>query len=183
MTVVRDDADVLAAWLAPSTPIFKTVLPDGRDLRALPLYDAFRADRALKRDVWRGGGILKVAPTGVPWSAWLFRNADGTFRNWYINLEDVHVRDDANVITQDHVLDVVVYPDGRVEWKDEDELEAAVAAGRYTAEDAARFEADAREVEELAAGWGSPFCDGWEDWRPDPAWAIPTLPADSVADY
>ena len=25
---------------------------------------------------------------------------------------------------------------------------------------------------------GSPFCNGWEHWRPDPNWTIPQLPID-----
>jgi hypothetical protein len=33
-------------------------------------------------------------------------------------------------------------------------------------------------VEKLVASWGAPFRDGWEDWRPDPAWPLPDLPDD-----
>lgn len=184
VTVVRDDADGLVAWLAPQTPVLRPVLADGSDLRSIPVGpERFRAPRAVKRDVWHGGGILKVAPTGVPWSAWVFWNADGSHRNWYVNLEQVHLRDDKNVYTQDHTLDLVITPDRQVIWKDEDELAAAIEAGRFTPEDAARFEADARAVEKLVARWASPFCDGWENWRPDPSWPVPDLPAGCTADY
>jgi hypothetical protein len=24
--------------------------------------------------------------------------------------------------------------------------------------------------------WEPPFSDGWENWRPDPAWPLPVLP-------
>lgn len=27
---------------------------------------------------------------------------------------------------------------------------------------------------------GPPFSDGWEAWRPDPAWPVPVLPDDWV---
>ena len=121
-------------------------------------------------------GVLKVAPTGVPWSVWHFWNADWTFRGWYVNLEDVHLRDEISVASQDRVLDLWVEPDRHVRWKDEDELEAAVEAGRYSATDAERFRADARMVEQLVVRWGSPFADAWEDWRPDPEWPVPNLP-------
>ncbi len=185
MTVVRDDADGLVAWLAPGTPVLRPVLTDGRDLRAVHVDDWYRVrdDRALKQDAWRGPGILKVAPTGVPWSVWLFWLPDGTFRNWYVNLEDVHVRDELRVVTQDHVLDVVVQPDRSVRWKDEDELAAAVRWGRYDAADAKEFEKDARAVEEVVARWDSPFRDGWEDWQPDPHWPLPALPPGVQADF
>jgi len=32
-----------------------------------------------------------------------------------------------------------------------------------------------RAIERLEAR-RSPFCDGWETWRPDPAWTPPALP-------
>lgn len=179
MTVVDDDATRLVAWLAPGTSVLRPVLPDGSELRSVPAVDMFVAERALRRDRWQGTGILKVAPTGEPWSVWCFWNADGSFRGWYVNLEDAHQRDGDSVATQDHVLDLWIEPDRTVRWKDEDELEAAVVAGRFSADDAERFRTDARVVEEMVAAWSAPFCDGWESWRPDPAWPVPELPAEA----
>ncbi len=179
MTVVRDDAAGLVAWLARGTPVLRPVLPDGSELRSVPAVEMFAAGRALRRDRWQGAGILKVALTGQPWSVWCFWGDDWSFRGWYVNLEDAHQRDRDSVVTQDHVLDLWVEPDRTVRWKDEDELEAAVIAGRYSAEDADRFRTAARRVEKTATVWGSPFCDGWESWRPDPAWPVPELPAEA----
>lgn len=176
---IRDDAEGLAAWLAPETECLRPVLPDGRELRSIPATEMFRAGRVLRRDRWQGPGILMIAPPGMPWSVWCFWDPDGLFRGWYVNLEDPHERNERSVVTQDHVLDLWVTPDRRVRWKDEDELEAAVIAGRYSAEDVDRFRSDARAVEAIVARWGSPFCDGWEDWRPDPSWPVPDLPADA----
>ncbi len=77
--------------------------------------------------------------------------------------------------TSDHVLDLWIEPDRSVVRKDEDELELAVAQGVFDGAMATRIEADCREVEAIVADWGSPFRDGWEGFRPDPAWPIPTL--------
>jgi Protein of unknown function (DUF402) len=184
MRVVRDDADGLVAWLAPGTPMLRPVLRDGADLRSVPLgerFDLARHGRATRLDTWRGQGTLKVAPTGVPWSVWLFWSEDWSFQAWYVNLEHVHTRRDDMVVTQDHVLDLVVQPDRSVELKDEDELAVAVAAGRFSPAEAARYRADAREVQDVVRRWGSPFRDGWEHWRPDPSWDPPQLPEDLVA--
>ena len=183
VTVVRDDAAGLVAWLAPDTIMLRPVLPDGRELRSVPRLDMFRAGRAQRRDRWRGTGILMIAPTGPPWSVWLFWRPGWDFDGWYVNLEDVHQRDATSVASQDHVLDLQVAPDRSVRWKDEDELEAAVMAGRYSAADAERFRSDARSVEEIVRAWGSPFSDGWERWRPDPSWAVPELPPDASWDF
>jgi hypothetical protein len=181
MRVVRDDSHGLAAWLPAGTPLLRPVLADGGDLRSVPVAERFDVDRhgrANRLDTWRGHGILKVAPMGVPWSVWLFWGDGGDFRGWYVNLESVHERRDHEVLTEDHVLDVVVHPDRTVARKDEDELAAAVRAGRFTATEAAAIEDDAATVEDLVHRWGSPFSDGWELWRPDTSWPVPVLPAD-----
>jgi hypothetical protein len=184
MRVVRDDDTGLVAWLAPGTPVLRPVLRDGGDLRSVPLeerFDVARHGRATRLDTWQGQGVLKVAPRGAPWSVWLFWHADWSLDCWYVNLEHEHTRDGVVVATQDHVLDLVVTPDRQVERKDEDELAAAVAAGRFTAEDADRYRDDARAVKDVVRRWGSPFRDGWEHWRPDPSWELPRLPDHLVA--
>ena len=184
MTVVRDDGQGLVAWLAPSTPILEPVLADGTSLRsgdARTMFDA--SNRAQARARWRGPGILKVAPTGAPWSAWRFCTGSGEPDGWYVNLEDPHVRDARSIVTQDHVLDVVVELDGTTVRKDEAELVEAVRQGRYSAEQAEQFERDATAVEQVVAAWGAPFSAGWETWRPNPSWPLPALPADARWDY
>ena len=181
MRVVRDDSHGLVAWMPAGTPLLRPVLADGGDLRSVPVAERFDIDRygrANRLDTWHGHGILKVAPAGEPWSVWLFWGDDGDFRGWYVNLESVHERRDHEVVTQDHVLDLVVQPDRNVARKDEDELAAAVVAGRFTAAEAADIEADAAAVEDVVRRWESPFCDGW---APDPMWSRPQLPAAYVA--
>ncbi|MGV3563294.1 MAG: DUF402 domain-containing protein, partial [Nocardioides sp.] len=81
---------------------------------------------------------------------------------------DPHVRWGRTTRSRDHLLDVWVEPDRSLERKDEHELEAAVRAGRYTEAEADAIRAVATEVEEVVAAWGSPFCDGWEHFVPDP---------------
>jgi hypothetical protein len=182
--VVRDDADCLAAWLAPATPVLRPVRGDGGDLRGVPVEERFdypRHGRATRLDTWQGPGALLVSPQDVPWSVWLFWGDAWRFRWWYVNLEDPHARGDGETVTQDHVLDVIVHPDRRIELKDEDELAAAVAAGRFSPDEAAAYRRDAEDVRDVVRRWLPPFCDGWEDWRPDPSWAVPQLPADAVA--
>jgi hypothetical protein len=67
--------------------------------------------------------------------------------------------------------------------KDFDQLTGAVAAGRFTRAEADQFVERAREAEQRIASWESPFCDGWETWRPDQSWPLPHLPPDIIADY
>jgi hypothetical protein len=178
MTVVRHDQDGLVAWLAPGTPLIKPVLTDGREMRYAGPEGMFTEDRVLKLDIWHGTGILKVSPTGKPWSIWHFWAADDTFLGWYVNLEEEHRRDVAARRTSsvDHVLDLWIHPDRRIEWKDEDELEGAVTTGRFTAAEAKRITNDAHLAVREIEAWGSPFADNWKDWRPDPSLRLPEAP-------
>jgi hypothetical protein len=178
MTVVRDDADGLVAWLAPGTPLLKPVLADGREMRHAGPVGMFTEERVLKLDVWHGTGILKVSPPGKPWSVWYFWGEDGTFHGWYVNLEREHVRDRASrrTSTVDHVLDLWMKPDRTIEWKDEDELEGAVTAGRFTAAEAERIVGDAHAAIRDIEAWTTPFSDDWQFWTPPPHWRVPAAP-------
>lgn len=176
MTVVRDDSQSLVAWLAPASVVLKSVLDTGEDLREAALPERFLRETSMARTVWRGEGILRIAPVGAPWSIWLFWEPGWQFAGWYINLETPIRREGRHVYAEDHVLDVWVTPDHTCHRKDEDELAAAVAQGLCSLDDAAWIIRNADLAEEVVASWQSPFSDGWEDWRPDPGWLMPPLP-------
>lgn len=175
VTVVRDDADALVVWLAVGTPVLRAERADGLGKRDDP-RTMFTAGLVQGRGVHAIFDQLRVAPTGRPWSVWvLFGQGTREFAGWYVNLERPHVRDGRGVCTSDHVLDVVIEPDRTVVRKDEDELALAVMQGAFDSTAAAAIEADAAAVEQIVGAWGSPFCDGWERFRPDPAWPVPGL--------
>ena len=136
---------------------------------------------------WRGPGILRVAPTGKPWSLWYFWDEAGAFTGHYVNLELVHERPvdgSPRVHTRDLTLDLWLEdgPDGPEVWlKDEDELDAAVAGGRSTAEQGAAIRAIGKQAGyELGHLRSWPLDEGWESYRPPPEWdeplALPDLP-------
>jgi hypothetical protein len=177
MTVVRDDADGLVAWMPAGTPVHSVERADGHGLRADPAT-MFTAPRRQVTTTWKDWDILRVAPSGRPWSVWLFWKPDGgPFDGYYVNLEARHLRDDRNVYTSDRVLDLDVDPNGAWRRKDEDELVLAVEQGRYSPAEAERLHRDLEDAEAVVRAWGSPFCDGWDSFRPDPSWPLPGLPA------
>ena len=63
-------------------------------------------------------------------------------------------------------------------WKDEDEFEILVSRGFFGVDQALSIRAEAARMVHTIESVGSPFCDGWEDWRPDPSWPVPRLPND-----
>lgn len=181
VTVISDDERGLAVWLAGGTPLVRSAPIGAAHIRDLPLDQRFRAARTYRLDEWRGHGIVMVVPPGEAFSAWLFRHEDGTFWGWYANLEAPHARSAAGTHSADRVLDVWMDAGGRIGWKDEDEVEAAVAAGRFTAADAVAYRADGERAWAAMAAGEWPFSARWLDWRPDPRWPRPELPPRAVA--
>jgi Protein of unknown function (DUF402) len=157
--VVQDEPDLLVLWIPKGA---RTMVPESKPV--LPVGD------------WRlhegrfGANALRLTRPGAAHS--LLHFFGDKFEGWYVNLERPLVRSAVGFELSDLFLDLFIEPDGRRRWLDEDELEQALTAGLITAEDAA---AARREGERVLSE--SPFPTGWEDWRPDPRWEPPGLPA------
>jgi hypothetical protein len=176
--VVEHRPDLLAAWLAAGTPVIRPVLANGAEIRSVPLAERFTSGRKSIADTWQGEGILKLIPAGAAHSIWVFWGPGWRLRGWYVNFEKPHLFWERGLDTRDLVLDLWVTGPGRWKWKDDDEFDAACSAGRIDSQLAADVRAEAERVVELVEAWAPPFCDGWELFRPDPAWKVPALPAD-----
>ncbi|MFD7710012.1 DUF402 domain-containing protein [Streptomyces sp. NPDC059785] len=178
VTVVRDDAELLAAWMAPGTECVKPVLADGTPVHSEPLESRYTKPRAVRRDRWSGTGVLKLARPGDAWSVWLFWEPGWRFKNWYVNLEEPLARWSGGVDSRDHFLDIAVRPDRSWRWLDEDEFAQAQRVGLMDSRLAAEVREAGRSAVEVIRAWGPPFSDGWQHWRPDPSWGVPSLPED-----
>lgn len=80
------------------------------------------------------------------------------------------------MFSSDHVLDVWIDVNGGVRMKDEDELEAAIEQGLFTATEGKQIQEDARVVLRTFRAGRFLFNELWPDWRPDLAWERPVLP-------
>ncbi|MGW7353566.1 cytidylyl-2-hydroxypropylphosphonate hydrolase [Streptomyces sp. NPDC054784] len=178
VTVVRDTPDLLAVWVAPGTVCVKPQLADGTPVHREPLATRYTKPRTTVTSPWFGTGVLKLARPGDPWSVWLFWDRGWRFKNFYVNLEEPRTRWSGGVDSEDHFLDIVVLPDGRWEWRDEDEFAEARRVGLLDEAGARRVREAGRAAVEEIREWGSPYADGWEHWRPDPHWPVPSLPDD-----
>jgi predicted RNA-binding protein associated with RNAse of E/G family len=122
--------------------------------------------------------VLKLARPGAPWSVWLFWDPGWQFKNWYVNLEEPLARWEGGVDSEDHFLDISVHPDRSWHWRDEDEFAQAQRDRLMDAPLAERVRQAGRAAVAEIRAWGSPYADGWEHWRPDPSWEVPSLPGD-----
>ncbi len=181
LRVVRDDGRGLVAWLPSGSQRLVAAPRDGRAIRDRPLEERYRlalaGDYELVVAPWLGPGLLRIAPTGRPWSVWYFRDEqDGSFEGHYVNLELPHLRPSdgsRRVHTRDLTLDLWVQ-DGETWLKDADELAAGSAVGWYTSGQAKVI----RDIAEQARGelvdpraW--PLEEDWEEWRPPAEWDEP----------
>ena len=78
----------------------------------------------------------------------------------------------------DKMLDILVAPDRTSwRWKDEEEVDKAVKLGYFTAEEVAELYRTGREAADQVMAAEPPYDWSWSDWRPDPEWGVPQLPA------
>lgn len=166
----------LLCWVLAGTSIRITTSPDGRKPRELPLHERFAGPRVPARSTWHGQPTLRLVFEDEWYSVWWFFSPGGAFRNWYVNLEVPLGRDDTGIDRVDGVLDVEVFPDLSWEWKDEDEVAAAIEAGRFDRAQIRRLRSAGERVIALAEVGRFPFDGSYCDARPDPSWRLPELP-------
>lgn len=163
--VVADGgAAVVLHLVGGSTIAWPTV--DDQPIRSVELERRFTGRLGAAQRTWEPPGFTIVYREGSAYALWLFPG------RWYVNLEEPWRRTELGFDTRDHTLDIWVDPDGSWQWKDEDELEAAVRFGRHLPEEAQAIRA---EGERVLAEW--PFPTGWEEWSPPEDWRPAELPA------
>jgi hypothetical protein len=177
--VVQDTSDLIALyWRAGN----RGKAPRKR-LTPQELLSTGRLD--LVDYVWRETDVLMLFTPGAAHAVYVMWETGHTrLRCWYVDLQEPLRRTPIGFDTRDHLLDIVVSPDqSEWWWKDEDEFNEAVAIGLFSAEEALAIRAEGERVVELLRASQSPFCDGWEKWRPPVEWAMPDLPAnwDNIA--
>jgi hypothetical protein len=176
--VVSDDDRGLLLWLARGSAVAIEVARDGRGLRDMP-FDEWvgQETRAVVR-TWQGPGLLKFIPPDADHSVWFFRDDEGDFTGYYVNLEEPAVRwddgDAAGIDVIDQDLDIVAGPDRTWRWKDEDDFAERLAFPElYWVPDEAAVWAEGRRVIARLEAGEFPFDGTWTDFRPDPSWGAP----------
>jgi uncharacterized protein len=177
-TVVEETDAHVSLFLAAGTPLRVRCALDGRPLdRAQPYAERFAQPWCLGEGTWRDSNVLMLTPFGAAHSFWAFWDESWAFHGWYVNLQEPLRPSRFGFDTEDAVLDVELAADLESwSWKDEDELEEAVAVGRFTRAEAAELYREGRRALETVAARRWPFDLDRRAWRPDPNWRVPALP-------
>jgi hypothetical protein len=175
VSVVADEPMSVQLFIAAGTPIRARTHLDGRPIsRELPYEERFSLPWRLGDDLWSGHHVLMLTPRGAAHSFWAHWDEDWRFEGWYVNLQEPLRETRFGWDTADDVLDVVVAPDlSDWRWKDEDELRAAVAVGRFSEGEAERLRREGERAVETLERRAWPFDRDWSGWRPDPSWPAP----------
>jgi len=168
--VVLDRAGLRAFYIPPGAILKSPVDGSGTILR-LPHGQWSLADRRRGPTHW-----LSFAWPDVAHAALLRWDEEGTFLGWYVNLQTPLAPTGVGFDFTDHFLDLLVNPNGRWSWKDEDELAEALALGLISRAQAEEVRAEGERAIERIEAREEPFDDSWIGWRPDPSWATPMLP-------
>jgi hypothetical protein len=169
--VVQDQPELVALYWPVGTPTRSPV-------RRPTVRDELENRIELENRNWTDNDILSLNPRGAAHSIELMW--DGSthgLRCWYVHLQEPMRRSPIGFDTMDQMLDIVISPDWLSwSWKDEDEFSEAGAIGLYPFEKVQAIRQEAALVIERLKANMSPFCDGWENWRPPAGWRIPQFP-------
>lgn len=180
LVVVEDTAEHVLLWLPVGTrrrvPVTPPHRPDPPDVHRRTIANLVYGDWELGEHVWDVSSLWVLRP-GDWHSTWVSWRPDGSHLGWYVNLQWPMRRHRFGFEAMDLMLDIVVAPDRSWQWKDREEFDEVVARGLFTDEVAARVEAEASAVIDDVEHGRPPFCDPWRQWRPEPSWGVPTLPA------
>lgn len=172
VTVVEDSADRIATYMAPGTIWKRPVSASGEPLRLQsPEWD-------LADVPWTGNAaLLLTTPVAAHAVILWWEPASWGHEGWYVNLQQPFRRTTLGFDYLDQVLDIVIAPDrSSWYWKDEDEFAAAQELGILSKEEATAIRSEGERVIAAIEANAPPFCDGWENWRPDPGWIVPGIP-------
>lgn len=163
--VVEDSDEMIALYTPAGSPAQVAIDDDGNYIR-VPLRDWTLAPTP--RPAME---ILGVHVPGTQHSLLAIFDPPKGYGPWYINLESDLQRIDAGFECEEHLLDVIIERDlSSWRWKDEDELEEAVAHGMFTLEQAAEFRAEGERALEWLMQRRPPYDRDWLSWRPPAEW-------------
>ncbi|MEZ4614620.1 MAG: DUF402 domain-containing protein [Caldilineaceae bacterium] len=136
-SIVLVDAELLALYI-PRGVSYKNnwIVPPAE--RAAALDGMVPSAQRQYRDLIMQNDSIRLYLPGRGYSIGLTFDGQGEFISWYGNLEAPFVRTPIGIDTRDFALDVIAYPDGRWQWKDEAEFARRLDLGIDTVEHQAR---------------------------------------------
>ncbi|MGK2948973.1 MAG: DUF402 domain-containing protein [Acidimicrobiales bacterium] len=159
--VIADDGEVLVTFQPVGAPFGFGEGADWPTPTGLHPYDG--------RTHWVGEGVLGLQRAGDPYAVWHhWSGPERSFTCWYVNIQAPLARTPIGFDSLDLELDLIAFPSGEVVLKDEEQVAASAALGRFSPDTVPAIHALGRHLsDDLEAGrrwWG----DDWLGWVPEP---------------
>ena len=169
-TIVEDTPQRLVVYMAAGVRWMRPIRSDGSALHGRELH------WTLGESLWPIEALRIVEPGRHHSVLLLWTQGFEEFIRWYVNLEDPLTRNGIGFDYLDQLLDIEIAPDLLAwKWKDEAELEDAVAGGLITPQKADFISEEGNRVVRAMEERAPPFDEQWYTWRPDPCWKSPAL--------
>ena len=133
----------------------------------------------MARYAWHTNRVLAITEPDKHYSIMLFwNNASDKFIGYYVNFQLPFKRNHCGIDTLDLDLDIIINPDLSWHWKDVDDYQKAIEHEIILPEWIREIDKAKEEIFEKLKNCQYPFDGSWLDWKPDPTWSPPKLPAD-----
>jgi hypothetical protein len=183
--VVQDNPEEIALFAIPGAEcialhgyIYQKHGPDGKWDRWKELLDPHRR---LEKYTWRTNHFLMLLkPHKFYATSYIWHHETNAFQYYYVNFQLPFQRSPFGFDTFDLELDIVVKPDGTWHWKDAEEYKCGIDSGVLLPEWKQGIEKAQPEIFDMIEKRQYPLDGHWLNWKPDPTWAAPKLPANCV---
>lgn len=139
--------------------------------------DYVRDNWNMQSYLWRAHRVLILLQPETYYSTMLFWNQErNAFVGYYVNFQLPFIRTHFSLDTLDLEIDLDIEPDLSFRWKDLDEYETGIQVGIIRPEWVNAIDSAKPEIFGKLESRQYPFDGSRLDWKPDPAWAPPTLP-------
>jgi protein associated with RNAse G/E len=143
------------------------------------IWDFIDTDWKLDDFIWHTNRLIFILEPEKYYSINLFWNhSSNEFVGYYINFQYPYRRNDCGIEAMDLELDIDIEPDLSFRWKDVNDYQKAMECGIIPSDCVQGIEAAKPEILERIENRCYPFDGWWLDWKPDPTWSPPKLPAD-----
>jgi len=157
-------AEFVAGWTPDGTSVMYWATADGQDPRSVSLDQRFALEFTTAPRIWHGN-MLRIFQPHAWYQVLHFFTPTHAFSHWYVDFETPKEPDGhGGWTTCDLELDLIIRADHRAEWKDADELTAALAAGYLSDEVVTTMLPVAQAIHDDPGG----FIRELPDWRDFP---------------
>ena len=132
----------------------------------------------LEKYIWHTNRLLLlIEPKKYYSTIYFWQDDSNEFLCYYINFQSPFQRSHSGFDTLDLELDIIINPDYSWKIKDLDDYQKGIECGTILHEWTQEIEVAKDEVFDRIANRHYPLNNSWSNWKPDPNWSAPKLPA------